>query len=423
MARGSAGAGGVEGAVPLRRRRRAPRSPTRRSSSASARSRSRPRGRTSGSRRARARSCRRRASTRRGGSSTSTTRDYRARQEQAKYDKLIRFAERLPRAARGDGRAHGARRPAARRRSPRSRSRLINLGWFRVGGDRYAKTSRTFGITTLRKSHVTVRGSRISFRYRGKHSDHDSQRDRRRRARRGDARAARAARARGSSSSRPRRRALQPRPAAAERLHPGRTSATEFSAKDFRTWGGTLIAAIELAEQEPPESATRGEDADRGGDAQGRREARQYARRRALLVRQPGGRRAVSRRAERSTISGPAICASSAPAIPVSIREEQATLSLLRSWRIRACARRCVNCTGNRSGGEIGTENHSRLRQLRQRSRRGARARRSASPTSTPAAARRSPISATTAPARCRAAPPPAAAAGRRPQAPPNELE
>src|SRR5207244_12678085 len=48
--------------------------------------------------------------------------------------------------------------------------RLINLGWFRVGGDRYAKRSRTFGITTLRKSHVAVRGSRISFRYRGKHS-------------------------------------------------------------------------------------------------------------------------------------------------------------------------------------------------------------------------------------------------------------
>src|SRR5438270_911529 len=52
------------------------------------------------------------------------------------------------------------------------------IGWrregskqrFRVGGDRYAKTSRTFGITTLRKSHVSVRGSRISFRYRGKHS-------------------------------------------------------------------------------------------------------------------------------------------------------------------------------------------------------------------------------------------------------------
>ena len=41
--------------------------------------------------------------------------------------------------------------------------RLINHGWFRVGNERYAKTSRTFGITTLRKGHVTIRGSRITF--------------------------------------------------------------------------------------------------------------------------------------------------------------------------------------------------------------------------------------------------------------------
>ena len=45
--------------------------------------------------------------------------------------------------------------------------RLINMGWFRVGTERYARTTRTFGITTLRKSHVSIRGSRISFKYRG----------------------------------------------------------------------------------------------------------------------------------------------------------------------------------------------------------------------------------------------------------------
>lgn len=45
---------------------------------------------------------------------------------------------------------------------------MVNLGWFRVGEDRYAKAHKTFGITTLRKSHVQVRGSRISFRFRGK---------------------------------------------------------------------------------------------------------------------------------------------------------------------------------------------------------------------------------------------------------------
>src|SRR3954464_1382591 len=95
--------------------------------------------------------------------------DYRARQEQAKYDKLIRFAEKLPqlRAAMSE---HIALDGLPEQKVAATAARLINLGWFRVGSDRYAKTSRTFGITTLRKSHVAVRGSRIAFRYRGKHS-------------------------------------------------------------------------------------------------------------------------------------------------------------------------------------------------------------------------------------------------------------
>ena len=47
--------------------------------------------------------------------------------------------------------------------------RLINLAWFRVGSDRYAKASRTHGVTTLTKRHVSVRGERITFRFRAKH--------------------------------------------------------------------------------------------------------------------------------------------------------------------------------------------------------------------------------------------------------------
>src|ERR1051326_4619482 len=46
--------------------------------------------------------------------------------------------------------------------------RLINLAWFRVGSDRHTKRSRTYGVTTLRKSHVRVRGNRVTFRFRTK---------------------------------------------------------------------------------------------------------------------------------------------------------------------------------------------------------------------------------------------------------------
>src|SRR5690349_18916119 len=93
---------------------------------------------------------------------------FRAQQEQAKFDKLIRFAERLPdlRAAMSE---HMALEPLEPDWTAARAVRLINLGWFRVGDERYAKKFRTFGITTLRKNHVRVRGSRITFCFRAKH--------------------------------------------------------------------------------------------------------------------------------------------------------------------------------------------------------------------------------------------------------------
>ncbi len=94
--------------------------------------------------------------------------EYRARQEQAKYDKLVRFAEHLP-----DIRKAMSKDLEREEFTPEWTCalavKLINLGWFRVGADRYTKRHRTFGITTLNKSHVSVRGSRVSFKYRGKH--------------------------------------------------------------------------------------------------------------------------------------------------------------------------------------------------------------------------------------------------------------
>src|SRR3712207_2903264 len=93
--------------------------------------------------------------------------EFRAQQEQAKYDKLIRFAERLP-----ELRARTAEDLAGENFTREWVSALavkvIDLGWFRVGSERYAKEHRTFGITTLYKRHVSVRGSRVTFKYRGK---------------------------------------------------------------------------------------------------------------------------------------------------------------------------------------------------------------------------------------------------------------
>ena len=181
--------------------------------------------------------------------------DFRAQQEQAKFDKLIRFAERLPdlRAAMSE---HMALEPLEPDWTAALAVRLINLGWFRVGDERYAKKFRTFGITTLRKNHVRVRGSRITFCFRAKHralirtalvDPELADAIRELKSRRG-----------GRVLFRYRNNGDGLCNLTGRRLndyiqeHMGE----EFTAKDFRTWGGTLIAAIAFAEHGPAESET-----------------------------------------------------------------------------------------------------------------------------------------------------------------------
>jgi DNA topoisomerase-1 len=258
--------------------------------------------------------------------------EFRARQEEAKYDKLIRFAEKLPQ-LREAMREHMELDGLPEEKVAAVAVRLINLGWFRVGGDRYAKTSRTFGITTLRKSHVSVRGSRISFRYRGKHSImvHSAIVD------------AELAEAMKALLAQPGARLFkfeqnggycnldQRRLNDYIRRHLGE----EFTAKDFRTWGGTLIAAVELAQRGPFES-----------EAEAKRQV-------AGVMRKVGEKLGNTPAVARSSYVSPAVVEQYLDGRTIEDfrprhlrvvgardtgldREELATLSLLRSWRIRA---------------------------------------------------------------------------------------
>jgi DNA topoisomerase I len=258
--------------------------------------------------------------------------DYRARQEQAKYDKLIRFAEKLPELREAMS-GHMELPGLPEEKVAAVAVRLINLGWFRVGGDRYAKTSRTFGITTLRKSHVAVRGSRIAFRYRGKHSVmvHSAIVD------------AELAAALKELIAQPGARLFkfeqnggycnldQRRLNDYIRTYLGE----EFTAKDFRTWGGTLTAAVELAQHAAPESET-----------EAKREV-------ARVMRKVGEKLGNTAAVARSSYVSPAVVEQYLDGRTIDDfrprhlrvvgardtgldREEQATLTLLRSWRIRA---------------------------------------------------------------------------------------
>ena len=172
---------------------------------------------------------------------------FRAAQEQAKYESLIRFGERLP----GLREAMAGHMELERLDPDRVSAvavRLINLGWFRVGSDRYAKDGRTFGITTLRKHHVSVRGHEITFRFRGKGraqvhrtvADDELAGEIRYLLRLED----------GSRLFRYRQNGgLCNLTGARLNEYIGTHLAEEFTAKDFRTWGGTLLAAIGLAER------------------------------------------------------------------------------------------------------------------------------------------------------------------------------
>ncbi|TML50376.1 MAG: DNA topoisomerase IB, partial [Actinobacteria bacterium] len=176
--------------------------------------------------------------------------DFRARQEAAKFDDLIRFAEKLPDLRLGVS-EHLELDPLDPLYVCAVAIRLINLGWFRVGSDRHTKRSRTYGVTTLRKSHVRVRGTKVTFRFRAKGQTHV-------RTALVDPGLANAVRELlKTPGSRLFRYEIDGELCnlSARRLNDyvQEFMGDEFSSKDFRTWGGTLIAAVAFAERGPVE--------------------------------------------------------------------------------------------------------------------------------------------------------------------------
>ncbi len=258
--------------------------------------------------------------------------EYRAEQEQAKFDRLIRFADALPqlRMAMGE---HMTQDPYDRERVCAVAVRLINLAWFRVGADRYTRASRTHGVTTLTRRHVTVRGNRVTFRFRAKHKVQV-------RTSLVDAELAEAIK---DLLTQPGGRRLFRYGYNGEscnltgavlnqyiREHMGE----EFTAKDFRTWGGTLTAAIALAEHGVAET-----------DAEAKRTV-------ANVMRAVGERLGNTPAVARASYVSPAVVEQYLDGTtiedfrPRHLRvvkardigldpEENALLSLLRSWRIK----------------------------------------------------------------------------------------
>jgi DNA topoisomerase-1 len=181
--------------------------------------------------------------------------EFLARRAAKKYDKVIRFARALPQ-LRAKTNEHIALEGFPRERVLAVMVRLINELYFRVGNERNVEQYRTYGITTLRKKHLVNRdGQHLEFSYVGKHHI------RLRRVLVDDELCALVKdihRLRG-----PRLFCFVGDDGKTHCVRPSdvndyikAATCAEFTAKDFRTWGGTLLAAIELAEIGPGPNKT-----------------------------------------------------------------------------------------------------------------------------------------------------------------------
>jgi DNA topoisomerase-1 len=179
--------------------------------------------------------------------------DYVARQAARKFDRLGLFASRLPRMRELTSEDLDASTDLTRPRVMATMVRLINEAYFRVGSEEYEKRHRTYGITTLHKRHVRLEHGAMIFDYRGKKGV------RQRQVVIDDQLYAIVERL----LTLPGRRVFQHfdeygelRPASGHELNAyiRQVMSPGLSAKDFRTWGGTLLAAEKLAELGPARS-------------------------------------------------------------------------------------------------------------------------------------------------------------------------
>ncbi len=182
---------------------------------------------------------------------------WRRRRDIEKFEKMVRFGQRLP-ALRRQLAADLALAGYPRQKVLAAAVRLLDVGYFRIGGEAYAEENETFGLATMERGHVRVSGEEMHFDYPAKGSI-------RRRVTVRDGEVARLL------------YGLERRRGGGEDLlcwkEKGRWHdvtaedvngyikehiGEEFSAKDFRTWSATVLAAVALALASPGRSETAG---------------------------------------------------------------------------------------------------------------------------------------------------------------------
>ena len=180
---------------------------------------------------------------------------FTARQERHKYEKLVRFSAALPRMRR-DVDLHLREHGLHRERVMAAILRILSTCFIRAGSQRYADQNGSFGLATLRNRHIRVQGDTVHFDFPGK----SHQRQVRHLT---DRRVARVVR---ELLRIPAKETFKYVNADGKVVDVRRSDINayiksvmgeEFSAKDFRTWAGTLICACALAREAVPRDNAR----------------------------------------------------------------------------------------------------------------------------------------------------------------------
>jgi DNA topoisomerase-1 len=166
-----------------------------------------------------------------------------------KFDRMLAFAEALPRIRRRCD-ADLATRGLSRDKVLAAVVRLLELTLIRVGNDEYARLNRSFGLTTLRDRHARIEGSAVRFRFRGKsgRSHEVGLRDRRLASV-----VRRCQELPGQELFQFVDEAGDVRDVASDDVNDYIRDASggDFTAKDFRTWAGTVLAYRALRALQP----------------------------------------------------------------------------------------------------------------------------------------------------------------------------
>ena len=169
------------------------------------------------------------------------------RQETRKFQRLIKFAEALP-ALRATVRRHIKQKGLPRERVLASVLRILSTCFMRPGSEVYASENGSYGIATLRRKHVRVKGDTIEFDFPGKSgvqqyrvlTDHDVAKVIRQMLKYPGAEVFKYQNGDGQLVDVKRRHINE---------YIKEVMGSNFSAKDFRTWAGTLICACALARE------------------------------------------------------------------------------------------------------------------------------------------------------------------------------